>query len=219
MRRVPAFADVTSFALLASLLAVQAAIGRSSEPVPFRILAGPYSRHTAKTGEGKPIVRERLGGLTVSVEFLEPEARAAFVKSIAGGLPDPFASPPGHPPRYNVFRVAFENGSGVDVQFQPGNVILITDRKDQAFPIDLTDLYRIAVQASLPDPEGAIDRIAPLVYDSSMTIPNGARVERLLVFGPFPEKWKDMQVYFSYLQIGTATRTAAFPFHKQLLKE
>ncbi len=221
MRRVDSPATLPLGAIILAclvLLAVGAAGASSRAQDPYRVLAGPYSRKEIKAGIGQSAARARLKGLAITVEFLGPEARAAFVKSIAPALPDPFAVRPGRPEVYSAFRVAFDNQSPADAQFQAGNVVMILDRKTQDFPVDLTDLYRAAEEIGAADPERTIDRIAPIIFDSSTTIPKGRMIERLLVFGPFPERWKEFQLHFSFLQIGTETLTVSFMFHKQPLR-
>src|SRR5262245_24147945 len=158
---------------------VRASDAQGNDPASDRVLAGPYSRKQAKTGGGTPVSRNRLGGLGIEMEYLDPSARAAFLRARNPALGDPFGVRPGRPQKYSVFRVAFDNGSTTDVQFQAGNVILILDGKHPDYAVDLTDLYRVAAEAGLPDPEGAVDRVAPIVFDSSTTISQGARVERL----------------------------------------
>src|SRR3989441_7556300 len=187
---------------LASLAAILVGPAGASpgNPGPYRILAGPYSRKDAKTGAGHPAARAALKGLTITVEFLEPGERAEFVKAIDPSMSDPFAARPGRPESYSAFRVAFDNRSAADVQFQAGNVVMITDSKTQNFPVDLTDLYRVAAEVGVADPESTMDRIAPIIFDNSTTIPKGKTLERLLVFGPFPAKWKELQLHFSFLR-------------------
>jgi len=214
MRRVP-IAVLALLAVAAGLYALAAPRDTDS----YRVLAGVYSRKDVKAGAGNPVARAALGELTIAVEYLEPGARAAFVRAIAPAMPDPFAVRPGRPEMYSTFRVSFNNRSGSDVQFQPKNVVLLTDRKTQDFPVDLTDLYRGAEMAGLSDPERVFDRLAPIVFDSGTTIARGTSLERLLVFGPFPAKWRDLKLHFSFLQIGTETRTVSFNFHKQPSKE
>jgi hypothetical protein len=214
MRRVPP----AVLALLA-VAAGSSALAAPRDTDSYRVLAGVYSRKDVKAGAGNPVARAALGELTIAVEYLDPGARAAFVRAIAPAMPDPFAVRPGRPEIYSAFRVSFNNRSGSDVQFQPKNVVLLTDRKTQDFAVDLTDLYRGAEMAGLSDPERVFDRLAPIVFDSGTTIARGTSLERLLVFGPFPAKWRDLQLHFSFLQIGTETRTVSFNFHKQPSKE
>jgi hypothetical protein len=184
---------------------------------PFRIVPGPRVKK-AVPAEGRTAPsRYTLRGLTVEVEFLEPEARARFIRTLDPAAGDPFASPPGRPETYHAVRLTFENVSAADVTFQPGNVLLITDPGEQQRPLDLTDLYRIAAGAAAGDPEGAMERAARLIYDSSTTIPRGRTASRLVVFGPLPRKWKEIRLLFSFLQIGVETHTLSFTFHKQVL--
>ena len=184
---------------------------------PYRILAGPYSRK-ARQDDGVAASTFNLKGVTISVEFLEPEARAAFVRTIAPAASDPFAVPPGRPEIYHAVRVGFDNNSPADVVFQAGNVVVYTDGKTQEFGIDLTDLYRIAAAAGVDDPQAMMERVAPLIYDSSTTIPKGRKMERLLLFGPLHGKWREIQMIFSFIQIGAETHTVSFTFHKQASK-
>ncbi len=220
MRRVdsPTAPCRPAIVLLSLFLAAGGTAGASSRAQgPYRVLAGPYSRQENKAGTGHSAARTTLKGLTITVEFLGREARAAFVNAVAPSMPDPFAVRPGRAEIYSTFRVAFDNQSPADALFQAGNVVMITDRKTQDFPVDLTDLYRVAEEIGAADPERTIDRIAPIIFDSSTTIPRGRTIERLLVFGQFPEKWKEFVLHFSFLQIGTETLTVSFHFHKQPL--
>src|SRR5947208_48447 len=186
MRRVlsPAFAVLAACALSAPAPAAGGpAVAAARDTGSYRVLAGPYSRKDIKAGAGTPVARATLGELTISVEFLDPGARAAFVRSIVPTISDPFAVRSGRPEMYSVFRVSFSNGSGADVQFQPKNVVLLTDRKTENFPVDLTDLYRGAEAAGLADPERVFERLAPIVFDSGTTIATGAGLARPLGFG------------------------------------
>ncbi|HXH29112.1 MAG TPA: hypothetical protein VNL37_08715 [Candidatus Polarisedimenticolia bacterium] len=200
--------------LLVVALASVAIGARASSHGPYRIVPGPYERKAADPAAAPQPSRFTIRGLTVEVTYLDPPARASFVRSLAGSETDPFSVAPGRPEAYTTFRVEFDNRSGEAVTFQPGNVLLITDRRDQQFPIDLTDLYRLALRSGVDDPQSMMERAAPLIFDSSTTIPSGARVSRLLVFGALPEKWKEFRLHVSFLQIGSETHTLSFAFHK-----
>ncbi len=222
MRRSAAAAALLAVCVLLPGPPAPAAAG-ARPPAPYVVVPGPYARGgkpvDAARSDGPPAAsRFTLHGLTVVVELLDPPARAAFVEAIDREAGDPFAAPPGRPEIYNVFRVTFENESEADVTFQPGNVVLLTDRGEQQFAIDLTDLYRIAGHAGVADPERVMDRMARVIFDSSTTIPKGQRLSRLLVFETLPQKWKEFRLHFSFLQIGTETHTVSFAFHKQVLK-
>jgi hypothetical protein len=192
---------------------------RAASPRPFRIVPGPYDRKAADPAGVPEASRYSIQGLTVQATLLDPPARAAFVRALAVTGPDPFASPPGRPEAYTTFRVDFDNHGTEPVTFQPGNVLLITDRREQQFPIDLTDLYRLAARAGVADPQAMMERAAPLIFDSSTTIAGGTRVSRLLLFGPLPERWKEFRLHVSFLQIGSETHTLSFAFHKWFEKK
>src|SRR2546426_1298598 len=102
-----------ALASIAAILGVPAGAS-SRDPSPYRILAGPYSKKDAKNGGGHSAAHAALRGLAITVEFLEPEARAAFVKSIDPSLSDPFAARAGRPEIYSAFRVAFDNRSSAE---------------------------------------------------------------------------------------------------------
>lgn len=192
-----------------------AAAAASKEPASFRILPGPYSKKPTDSGGGTTSHFD-IKGLTITVEFLEPDARASFLRKAASGAADPFAVPPGRPEIYHAVRVVFDNRSNADVQFQPGNVVLLTDRKAPQYAIDLTDIYRAAEHAD-GESDQVFDRLAPAIFDSSTEIPRGRSMERLLVFGPLHPKWKELRVNFSFLQIGSESHSVSFMFHRQPL--
>jgi len=189
----------------------------------YRILAGPYDKK-AVPGAGPSVTRFSLKGLTVEAEFLEPAERAAFIRRLDPGAADPFAVAPGRPELFHAFRMAFDNRSSLPVTFQAGNVLLVTDKNEQQFAVDLTDLYRRAVNTEAVNPEAvspetAIEQAARYIFDSSTTIPAGSELSRLLVFGPLPETWKEFRLHVSFLQIGAQTHTLSFAFHRQYVKE
>jgi hypothetical protein len=187
-------------------------------PPAHRIVPGPYVKKApAPAGRPGPS-RFFLEGLTVLVEYLEPPERARFIESIDADMGDPFGVAPGRPQRYHAFRVTFQNQSPGDVVFQAGNVLLITDRKERQFPIDLADMYFVASRRGVSDPEAVINRIAPLIFDSSTQIRSGKSLSRLLIFGQLPEKWKEFRLHFSFIQIDRETHTLSFTFHKRFLE-
>ena len=196
------------------LVGPPAAPGKAA--LPFRIVPGPVPRKgeaPAPGGAG----RLTLLGLTIVAEYLEPRARADFIRAVHPGAGDPFAAAPDRPDLYNAFRVTFDNQSSKDVTFHPGNVILMTDRNDEVSAIDLTDLYRTASGMEVADPQAAIDAARPFIFDSSTTIPRGRRLTRLLVFGPLPDRWKGLLLHFSFIEIGSEAHTLSLPFHRQIL--
>ena len=220
MRRSAAFALFTlSLLLLIDPGLSPGSFAKKKEARPYRIIPGPYDRKHIADGNTPLASRFSLLGLTVRVAPLDRDARASFVETVRPGTDDPFATSPGRPERSLTFRVLFDNASESDVVFQPGNVVLITDRKHQGFPIDITDLYLQAERAGVGDAQRAVNKVVELMFDSSTTIRSGRKMERLLVFRQLPEKWKELVLHFSYIQINAETHTLSFTYHKQIEKD
>lgn len=219
----PAAALVAATAFAAAFLA-PAAPAIAAKPAPkYRIVAGTAPKKDpprgAPTPPGTTVARVMMKGVTVSVEFADAARRAEFLKTVDPNLIDPFKAVPGKPERALVFVVGFENDTDGEVQFQPGNVVLMTDRGDRDFPLDLTDIYLGAERAKDQDLENVIDRTTRVMFDSATTIPAGARKARLLAFKPLENpKWRQFQVHFSFLQIAGETHDMSFTFHKQILE-
>lgn len=188
---------------------------------PYRLVAGSLPKKPSKDAPAPPSTPQAttyLKGVTVTIEYADAERRAAFLKTIDPELKDPFASPPGALERAIVFVVGFENQSRGEVQFQPGNVVLISNHGDRSFPIDLTDVYLGAERAGNNDLQTVIDRTTRIMFDSATTIPAGARRARLLAFRQLEgSKWQELQIHFSFLEIEGETHTLSFIFHKELL--
>ena len=81
----------------------------------------------------------------------------------------------------------------------------------------MTDLYMSAERAGIEDLQQVIDGSSRIMFDSSTSIPSGGRVTRLLAFRPIEGDWRQVQVLFSYIQIGAETHTLSFPFHKETI--
>lgn len=221
LRPVAALVVATAFTAAAFVSAAAQAWAARLAP-QYRIAAGAAPKKAPSKGSpatpGTTIVRATIEGLTVSVEYADAARRAEFLKTVDPNLIDPFKPAPGKPERALVFVVGFENNTGGEVQFQPGNVVLMTDRGDHEYPLDLTDIYLGAERAKDQDLENVIDRTTRVMFDSATTIPAGGRKARLLAFKPLENpKWRQFQVHFSFLQIAGETHKMFFTFHKQLL--
>lgn len=189
-------------------------------PTPYRLAAGSAPKKPVKDAPAPPSTPEAmtsLKGVTVTLEYADAARRAAFLRTVDPTLKDPFATPPGQAERAIVFVVGFDNQSHADVQFQPGNVVLMSNHGDRTFPIDMTDLYLGAEHADRPgDLQAVIDRSTRIMFDSATTIPAGGHRARLLAFKQLEgTKWKELQIHFSFLQIEGETHTLSFLFHKE----
>jgi hypothetical protein len=195
----------------------------STKPAPqYRIAAGAAPKKAPKDAAALPvttIARSTIKGVTVSVEYADAARRAAFLKTVDPNLIDPFKPAAGKPERALVFVVGFENDTAGEVQFQPGNVMLVTDAGDHDHPLDLTDIYIGAERAGDQDLEHVIDRTTRVLYDSATTIPPGAHAARLIAFKPLDNpKWRQFSLEFSFLQIAGETHDVSFAFHKQIVE-
>ena len=188
---------------------------------PYRLVAGSLPKKPPKDAPAPastPQAMTSLKGVTVTLEYADGARRAAFLKTVDPELKDPFASRPGALEPAIVFVVGFENQSRAEVQFQPGNVVLMSNHGDRSFPIDLTDVYLGAEHTGNEDLQRVIDRTTKIMFDSATTIPVGARRARLLAFRQLEgSKWQELQIHFSFLQIEGETHTLSFIFHKELL--
>lgn len=189
----------------------------SKPPVPFDIYAGAWVKpdKDAPPAPGSKVARSNLKGVSVTVEYAPPARRAEFLKSIDAGIGDPFAPSPGRPDRVVAFIVTFNNQSREQLVFNPGNVAVVSDKGERAFPLDLTDMYIAAERQGAEDLQAVIDRSGSVMFDSSTVIPAGTGMTRLVVFRPIEGKWKQFQLHFAFLQIGRDTHTLSFTFHKR----
>jgi hypothetical protein len=184
---------------------------------PYKISAGALVKRDKHTPPPPMVTVSKtyLKGLTVTIEYADGARRADYLKSLGPKVADPFATPSGARERALTFLVTFENKTALPVVFQPGNVALVSDKNDQGFPLDISDMYMSAERAGVEDLQQVLDRSTSLIFDSSTTIPSGAGMTRLLAFRPIEGKWKQFQVHFSYIQIGAETHTLTFTFHKE----
>ena len=196
----------------------------STKPAPkYRIAAGAAPKK-APPKDAPPvpvttIASSNIKGVTVSVEYADAARRAAFLKTVDPNLIDPFAPGPGKPERALVFVVGFENDTASEVQFQPGNVMLITDHGDHDHPLDLTDIYIGAERSGDQDLEHVIDRTTRVLYDSATTIPAGAHAARLIAFKPLDNpNWRQFSLQFAFIQVAGETHSVSFAFHKQMVE-
>ncbi len=192
-------------------------LAATKPPKTYHILAGPWSKQPIAAPFPPALSQSHLKGLTVIVEYLEPPARAAFVKAAAPEQSDLFTVGPGRPEAFHAFRVRIENGADEDLSLQPGNILLVIDGGEQQYPIDMTDLYRLALHAKADDPDWIVHGVTRVIFDSSTQVRAQGAMERLIVFGTLPEKWKEIRVVFSFLQIGAETHSLSFLFHRRLV--
>ncbi|MEE8111708.1 MAG: hypothetical protein V3T54_03145 [Acidobacteriota bacterium] len=153
-------------------------------------------------------------GLEIRVRFLDTSGRLAFLEERQPTFPDFFASDGLFPEEYQFFRVDLKNSGEEKVTFHPGNVVVITNKNDQEFPLDYTDFYRRLTRKG-GKTEKHLKQVPSLFYDGSLTLRPGESTSKLLAFPAPRRKWKRLQLYVSFLQLGTESHSFRFPFSRQ----
>ena len=216
--RIPAFIAVAVATAILFSAAFPLPAGASKPEKPYVVYAGVYTK-PQKNAPPPPKVKTTktfLKGLTVTVEVADQVRRAEYLRSVDPGMGDLFPSRPGRPDQRLAFIVTLANAGPEAVVFNPGNIALVTDRGEHVFPLDQSDFYMAAEQAKVADLQRVLDRTSQVLFDQSVSLPPGNDVTRIVLFKALEStKWKQLQVHFSYVQIGTETHTLTFSFHKQ----
>jgi len=117
----------------------------------------------------------------IRLQRLTDEERQAYIK-ITTGLPtDPFATKPGHEPRFLSFLLEIENRSDGGIDLNPFNCWLMPSNSKVRNPLGLTDLsfsYHMA-GADLPE---AYEKVGSVLIDQPKTILAGSSFHGLLVY-------------------------------------
>ena len=184
---------------------------------PYTVYAGAWTK--PNKGEAPPpkvkTSKTYLKGLTVTVEVADQVRRAEYLRAVDPGMGDIFPARAGRPDRRLAFIVTLANAGPDTVVFNPGNIALATDKGEHVFPLDQSDFYMAAEQAKVEDLQRVLDRTSQVLFDQSVQLRPGENVTRIVLFKALEAKWKQLQVHFSYVQIGSETHTLTFSFHKQ----
>jgi hypothetical protein len=210
---VVAVAVATAFLFSAVLRPIAAA----KPEKPYVVYAGAFVK--PKKGEPAPpkvkTTKSFMKGLTVTVESADQVRRNEYLRSVDPGMGDLFPAQRGRPDRRLAFIVTFANSGPETVVFNPGNIALATDQGEHVFPLDQADFYMAAEQARVEDLQRVLDRTSMVLFDQSVSLRPGEGVTRIVLSKALENKWKQLQVHFSYVQIGSETHTLTFSFHKQ----
>lgn len=213
---------VAAVAIAAAVLFCDAAIrpiAAAKPEKPYTVYAGAYVK--PKKGETPPkvkVTKSYLKGLAVTVEVADQARRTEFLTSIDPGMGDLFPARAGRPDRRLAFIVTLENSGPEMVVFNPGNIAMATDKAEHVFPLDQADFYMAAEAAKVADLQRVLDRTSQVLFEQSVALRPGEGVTRLVLFKALESKWQQLQVHFSYVQIGSDTHTMSFSFHKQTLE-
>ncbi len=185
---------------------------------PYTVYAGAYTKPPKKGDPPPPKVKTAksyLKGLTVTVEVADQTRRTEYLRSVDPGMGDLFPARAGRPDKRLAFIVTLANAGPDPVVFNPGNIALATDQGEHVFPLDQSDFYMAAEQAKVADLQRVLDRTSMVLFDQSVSLRPGEGLTRIVLFKALEAKWKQLQVHFSYVQIGSETHTLTFSFHKQ----
>jgi hypothetical protein len=207
---VSASLSILLLALLGSPAGSTRASGRDEPAPPLRLVAGPRCEKGERALEVASI---ELAGVEIVAKPLPVAEWEARMEREAPGMGQSLRQNDGGPAPFQVFLLSLSNRSREKLQFQPGNVVRIMDRKREDHPVDYTDLYRfLAEQGKKPE---AVDLIKNVFFDSSLTLEPQQTAERLLIFKePGPKECKkSLSLLVSNFQVGTETYGAVLPFH------
>ena len=192
--------------------------GAAKPEKPYTVYAGAWTKPPKKSDPPPPKVKTTksyLKGLTVSVEVADQARRTEYLKSIDPGMGDLFPARAGRPDKRLAFIVTLANAGPDAVVFNPGNIALATDKGEHVFPLDQADFYMAAEQAKVADLQRVLDRTSMVLFDQSVLLEPGQDLTRIVLFKALETPWRQLQVHFSYVQIGSETHTLSFSFHKQ----
>lgn len=114
---------------------------------------------------------------------------------------------------YVVFKMEMENRSKTaKMLFNPAQAVLVDDAMDYKKPLDYTDFYEMVSSSDDPESNLKLSDVKERFYDLSITVKPGAKISKLLVFGPLEKgiTWAELGIKEVYA--GTASLRLSFPF-------
>ncbi|HLC17906.1 MAG TPA: hypothetical protein VJM57_02695 [Thermodesulfobacteriota bacterium] len=109
---------------------------------------------------------------------------------------------------YVLLEMEIDNGSGLEVVFNPALVSLRDSTMDYKKPLDYTDFHDIAAESTGWDLSG----VGKTFYDLTETVPPGERISKVLVFTPFAKRVTRAKLVIKNLYIGPETIDLQFSF-------
>lgn len=174
-----------------------------------------------ESGKWKPaeVLEQVRRDIRFQISYLQPRARPQVIESAIGR---PIDLLPGrideNRPGFHVFVLQIENGSGMDLNFNPTQARMATDSGDVEFAMDYTAFYEAS--RALGDSGPSFDEVARIAFDRAVTVRPGGSVRKLLVFAaPGEDKYKTVEVRLHELAVGTEAENVVFPFRKFQVEE
>ncbi len=169
-----------------------------------------------ESGDWRPVesLQQSRHGVAFDIQFLDPAARREVIEAALGRDVDLL---PGRiddrRPGFLVFVLKVENGSEADVNFNPTQTRLATEKGDMEFALDYTAFYELARRMEGQAP--TFDEVGSIAFDRTILIRPGGSVRKLLAFeAPREDRWRTLEVRLHGVTVGTAEVDVVFPFRK-----
>jgi hypothetical protein len=157
-------------------------------------------------------------GYAIRLQRIDEKERQAYIQRATGLAIDPFATRPGHPPRFLSFLLEIENRTEGELALNPLDCWLMTNRKKIETPLGITDLsfdYHVA-GADLPP---AYENVGRVLLANPVAVKAGNALHGLLVFRAIDPKTRSFHVDVQLvLPDGNVARFAA-PYRRVKSKQ
>jgi hypothetical protein len=177
--------------LILSATLVVGGPGQAGETAVIRFEPDPAAKE-APTLQGSTWV-ETGEGYAIRLQRISESERQAFLLRSTGLATDPFATRPGHPPRFLTFVLEIENRTEGELALNPLDCWLMTNRKRIETPLGVTDLsfeYHV-VGADLPP---AYEKVGQVLLAHPVIVAPGGSLHGLLVYRSVDPKTKAYHV-------------------------
>jgi len=179
---------------------------------PYRIAGA--SKDEAGKWTPAEVMELKREGVTYQTQYLTTEeARAALKRAIGKDLDLLPGRIEDRRRGYLVFVLQIDNGSALDVIFNPNQARLSTEKGDMEFALDYSALYE-ASRLLGPEAPG-LDELATAFFDRAVSIKPAGSVRKLLAFeAPREDRYRIMQVRLAEVNVGASAMDIDFLFRK-----
>jgi hypothetical protein len=179
---------------------------------PYHIAGG--RRDAERKWQEVDQLDQTLKGVTFRIRFLDAAtARGAIAKGLGRDLDLLPGRVDERAPGYLVFVLEVANDAAQDVNFNPGQARLATDKGDMNFALDYSALYGVAMRLGPDAP--SLEVLATIFFDRAVTIRPGGSVRKLLAFeAPKEDRFKGFEVILAEVNVGPLATDAVFQFRK-----
>lgn len=160
------------------------------------------------------VMEDTRNGISFQIQYLaHPVARRALNTALGRDLDLLPARVDEHQPGYLVFVLQITNGSAQDVEFNPTQARLSTEKGDMKFAMDYSALYEVSLRLGPDGP--TLEELGAAIFDRGVTIRSGGSVRKLLAFeAPREDRYKTIEVRLAEVNVGPLSLDAVFPFRK-----